>query len=257
MRPYLLASPAAVLLVGLLACPMVLLARVSLCEPPRGRGFYAEGTWTLANYADITDAYGLRMLAYTVAFGVAVASLALLLAYPLALFVHSLRGGWRWLALSAVLLPKFASALVILFGIRQMLGRGLGTAVLAESLLILPYAVLVLFVQLGRIDPSLAPAARGLGATQWQIFARVTLPLSLPGTALAGQLSLLWGMGAFLGPMLLGGPDETTLAVEVHQQALEYGRWPRAAALAVLLSAAVGACLLLTSLLTRRMRGPS
>jgi ABC-type spermidine/putrescine transport system permease subunit I len=64
-------------------------------------------------------------------------------------------------------------------------------------------------------------------------------------------------MGAFLGPLLLGGPEQTTLSVEIHRQAFEYGRWPRAAALAVLLVAAVGVCLAGYSLLTRRARRPT
>jgi ABC-type spermidine/putrescine transport system permease subunit I len=278
VRPYLLSTPAAALLLGLLACPLVLLARVSLCEPGRGSGFFTPGTWTLANYSSVTDAFGLRLLAFTVAFAAAVAALTLLLAYPLALFVRSLSGRWRWLALGLVLLPKFASVLVILFGLQQILAdsgplnqfllaagivpepirlvRGPVGALIGESFLILPYAVLVLFVQLVRIDPALVPAARGLGASPWQTFARVTLPLSLPGLLLAGQLALIWGMGAFLGPLILGGPDETTLSVELHRQAFEYNRWPRAAALAVLLASAVGVCLLASSLLTRRGTQP-
>jgi ABC-type spermidine/putrescine transport system permease subunit I len=76
----------------------------------------------------------------------------------------------------------------------------------------------------------------------------------LPGLVLAGQLGLMWGAGAFLGPVLLGNPADHTLSVEVHRQALEYGRWPRSAADAVLLLAGVGVALGAYSTLTRRMR---
>jgi ABC-type spermidine/putrescine transport system permease subunit I len=267
-----LSAPAAALLLGLLACPLVLLARVSLYEPAHGRGFFAPGTWTLANYAAVTDAHGLRLLWFTVIFGVAVAGLTVSVAYPLALFVRSLSSPWRRAALAGVLLPKLASVLVILFGLQQLLGdagpvnrallaagvvgepvrmaRGPFGAIVAEVLLLLPYAVLVLFVQVRAIDPTWEAAARGLGASWWQVLRRVTLPLSVPGLLLAGQLGLLWGMGAFLGPLLLGGPEETTLSVEVHRQAFEYGRWPRAAAEAAVLVAAVVVSLVAYSLLT-------
>jgi ABC-type spermidine/putrescine transport system permease subunit I len=114
---------------------------------------------------------------------------------------------------------------------------------IAETYLLLPYAVLVLTTALDRIDPTLTAAARGLGAGPWQSFRRVTLPLSLPGLALAGQLSLVWALGALLGPFLLGGPDETTLAVEVQQQTLEKSNWPRGAAHAVLMLATLAVCL--------------
>jgi ABC-type spermidine/putrescine transport system permease subunit I len=274
--PYLLSAPATALLLGLLACPLLLLARVSLYEPPRGRGFFTPGTWTAANYAAVADAYGLRLLLYTTLFGVTVAALAVLTAYPFALFLRSLSRPWRRIGLAAALLPKLASVLVILFGLQQILGdggplnralvgsgfiagpvhvvRGPAGAAVGEAFLIFPYAVLVLYVQVMSIDPSLEAAARGLGASAWQTFLRVTLPLSRPGLVLAGQLGLVWGMGAFLGPLLLGGPDEATLSVEVHRQAFEYGRWPRAAAAAVLLTAAVGVCLAGYSFLSRAAR---
>jgi ABC-type spermidine/putrescine transport system permease subunit I len=262
LTPYLLSTPAAALLLGLLASPLVLLVRVSLYEPARGRGFFAPGTWTPANYAAVADGHGLELLGYTVLFGAGVAALSVLIAYPLALFVRFLSFPWRHVALACVLLPKLASVLVVLFGlqqIQQMLGlvRGPVGAVAAEVFLILPYAVLVLFVQLLGIDWALESAACGLGASRWQVFRRITLPLSVPGLVLAGQLALVWGLGAFLGPLLLGGPDQTTLSVEVHRQAFEYGRWPRAAAVAVLLVATVGACLAVYSLLSRIARRPT
>ena len=275
--PYLLSAPAAGLLLALLAGPLLLLARVSLYEPPRGRGFFAPGTWTLANYAAAADGYGLTLLGYTVLFGVGVAGLTVLIAYPLALFIRSLPRGARTPALACVLLPKLASVLVVLFGLQQLLGDGgpvnrlllaaglvgeplrlvhaRAGAVVGEVYMILPYAVLVLFAELAAIDPGLEAAARGLGASGRQVFWRVTLPLSAPGLVLAGQLALVWGVGAFLGPLLLGGPPEVTLSVEVHRQAFEYGRWPRAAAEAVLLVAAEGICLAGYALLTQRVRG--
>ena len=174
------------------------------------------------------------------------------------------------LALAAVLLPKLASVLVIVYGLQLvlsgtgpvnevllalglideplMLFRNLMGVVIGETYLILPYAVLVLVVGLSRIDPALTVAARGLGATSWQAFRRVTWPLSLPALAAAGQLSLIWALAALLGPMLLGSPQETTLAVEVQRQALENNRWPRGAATAVLLLLTLGVCLAIYAL---------
>ena len=111
----------------------------------------------------------------------------------------------------------------------------------------------VVYVDSGSTDGSVA-AARGLGASAWQTFRRVTLPLSVPGLVLAGELALVWGLGAFLGPLFLGGPAEITLSVEVHRQAFEYGRWPRAAALGVVLIGTTGGCLAAYAVLTRRGR---
>jgi ABC-type spermidine/putrescine transport system permease subunit I len=274
--PYLLSAPAAMLLVGLLVSPLVLLVRVSLYEPAHGRGFFTPDTWTLSNFAAVTDAHGLRLLGFTVLFGAGVAALVVLLAYPLALFLRSLPPRGRWLAIGIVLLVKLTNVLAVLFGLLHLLGatgpvnqlllagglasepvtlvRNLCGAVVGEVYLILPYAVLVLFVHLMGMDPALEAAARGLGASAGQVFRRVTLPLSAPGLVLAGQFGLMWGLGAFLGPLLLGGPAEMTLSVEVHRQAFEYGRWTRAAAEALVLLLAVGMALAIYGMFTRRFR---
>src|SRR6185312_12121297 len=100
-------------------------------------------------------------------------------------------------------------------------------------------------------DPALVPAARGLGASSWQAFRRITLPLLAPGLAIAAQLTLAWALGAFVGPLLLGSPNEITLAVEVHRQTIENNHWPRGAATADLLLFGVS-FLLLTSALALR-----
>jgi ABC-type spermidine/putrescine transport system permease subunit I len=277
LGPALLAGPALALLLAFLAGPLLLLGRVSLCEPPAGRGFYRPGTWTLAVYRELGERYFREVLLFTTGLGVGVAGLAVLVAYPLALYVHGLPPRARVVALAAVVLPKLASVLVVLYGLELLLaGSGpvngvilvlgishepvplyhnLTGVVLGETYLIVPYAVLVLVAALARIDPDLVPAARGLGATPWQAFRRVTWPLSVPGLVLAGQLSLIWALGAFLGPLLLGGPGQITLAVEVQHQALENNNWPRGAATGVVLVLTLAACLALYTLPGRRRPG--
>jgi ABC-type spermidine/putrescine transport system permease subunit I len=113
--------------------------------------------------------------------------------------------------------------------------------------------VLILVAALARIDPELTAAARGLGATPWRAFWRVTFPLSLPGVALASQLCVVWAVGAFLGPLLLGGPEQLTLAVEVNRQVFEYNNWPRGAVSAVVLLLTAAGCLALLAWPARRL----
>lgn len=276
LTPFGLSAPAALLLAGFLATPLVLLARVSLFEPGTGYGFFTAGTWTTANYFDALDGFGIRLIGFTFALALGIAGITIPVAYFLALFIHGLSPVWQRITLAIVLLPKLIGVLPILFGIQQLLGdagpvnhllltvgliaepirmiRGIPGALIGEIYLILPYAVMLLVVQLGTIDPVLAQAAKGLGASPWSTFLRITLPLSAPGLALATQLTLVWGMGAFLGPLILGGPEQATLSVEIHRQAFEYGRWPRAAALAVLLTASVGICSALGVVLVRLFR---
>jgi ABC-type spermidine/putrescine transport system permease subunit I len=240
LRNLLLMAPALALVCLLVLGPAALLIRVSLYQPATGRGFYTPGTVTLVNYFAMLDSTGLRIATYTAGFGLVVGTLVVCIGYPLALFLRSLTPIFQALGLSLILIPKTAGLLATFFGLQRILPRGGVAAVIGEVYMILPYAVLVLFIQLITIRPSLIAAANGLGATPWQAFRRVTLPMSLPGLIVAFQLGLMWGVGAFLGPVFLGGPNETTLSVELHRQAFEYGHWPRAAAEAVCLIGMVG-----------------
>lgn len=248
-----LSAPALALIFATVAVPLVLLVRVSLYEPAQGRGFFTPNTVTLQNYSEAFDAYGIRIAGFTALFAGTVASLSVLVAYPLALFINSLPSRQQSLALALVLLPKAAGLLATLFGLQRWLPRGFWAAAVGEAYLILPYAVLVLFAQLRTMDSDLLAAARGLGATRWQAFRRVTWPLSFPGVLLATMLSIIWGAGGFLGPLFLGTPEQITLSVELHRQAFEYGRWPRAASEAVALLALTMILLLIVYSAGRRL----
>ena len=82
----------------------------------------------------------------------------------------------------------------------------------------------------------------------------MTLPLSAPGIALAALLSLIWALGAFVGPVLLGSPQEITLGVDVQRQAFENLNWPRGAATAVLMLLTLAVCVALYQIPARLLR---
>jgi ABC-type spermidine/putrescine transport system permease subunit I len=207
------------------------------------------------------------LLAFTVALGIGVAAVTIVISYPVALAIQSLPRRTRLVTLGLVILPKLANVAVVIYGINLLLGHSgpvnrlllvlgliveplplshsLFGVVIAETYLLMPYAILVLVLTFGRIDPGLLAAARGLGAGSWTAFWRVTWPLSLPGVVVAGELGLIWALGAFVGPVLLGGPDQATLGVMVQKWGNEDGNWPRAAAAAVLSLLTVSLCLLL------------
>ncbi|MCO5168746.1 MAG: ABC transporter permease [Planctomycetes bacterium] len=282
--PLALVTPAAALLLVLFLAPLALLVRVSLYRGGGRSGFgvggalYEPGTWSLQAYAALRDdPYAREVLGFTVALGVGVTGLCLAAGYPLAYLIHRQRGPLKTAAVFAVVLPKLANLLVVLYGLKLLLREegpvagaavwlgladsaptlhyGLAAVVLGKTYLVVPYTTLIILAGLERLDPALVEAARGLGATPWQAFARVTLPLSLPSVRAAALVSFIWALGAFASPALLGSPDEITLAVDVQRQAFENLNWPRAAAEAVLMLVTLGLCVALAGapgLLARR-----
>jgi spermidine/putrescine transport system permease protein len=68
-----------------------------------------------------------------------------------------------------------------------------------------PFVALPIFVSLENMDRGLLEAASDLGASRWQIFWRITFPLSLPGVAAAFVFVFIPTLGEFITPLLVGG----------------------------------------------------
>jgi spermidine/putrescine transport system permease protein len=69
----------------------------------------------------------------------------------------------------------------------------------------LPFVALPIFVTLESLDRRLLEAASDLGASRWQAFRRITLPLSLPGVIAAFLFVFIPTVGEFVTPSLVGG----------------------------------------------------
>lgn len=85
-----------------------------------------------------------------------------------------------------------------------------------------------------QMDARLPDAARMLGASGWQAFWRVTLPVIWPAVLAAGVLVFLFDFSSFGVILLLGGPRFATLEVEIYIQALQFLNLPAAAFLSLL-----------------------
>ena len=90
--------------------------------------------------------------------------------------------------------------------------------IVALTHIYVPFMVLTLAGVIGRVDERLEEAARSLGATRWQAFLEVTLPLSLPGILAGSLLVFALSISAYVTPFLMGGTDVLTLPMLIYQQ---------------------------------------
>ncbi len=265
--------PAAMFYLLFFFIPLGGLVLVSLSERPPTIGSRTVSLFRSGGL--LSDRLLWDILGFTLALAAVLTLVCLTLGFALALFIWSLHGRWKVLALFAVLIPKLSNLLVTAYGLKFLLGDGgpvnsvlttlriiaepvplihnrLGV-LLAETWFILPYSVLILWITLERLDGDLWAAARGLGATPFQAMCRVTLPLALPGIVAAGTVTAVWGLGAYVGPALFGSPQELTLAVDIQRQAFENQDGPRAAVESLLLLATVGGLAILHEIVQRRL----
>jgi spermidine/putrescine transport system permease protein len=111
----------------------------------------------------------------------------------------------------------------------------------------LPYMILNVYVSLDGIDRNLEPAARTLGATPWQAFVQVTLPLSLPGLAAGGLLVFVLTGGSYVTPLILGGPRDFLFANLIYDAIVTELNWPMGATLSFTLLVLLGSVVILYS----------
>ncbi len=257
------AGPALVFLLVLYLIPMLLLLAQSL-----------EGG-EFAHYRKaLTDGLYVRVLLDTLMIAGCVSVLCLLLAYPVAYTLSVLPAPWPAIGMAFILLPFWTRVLVRTYGWMVLLGRnGLVNRALADIGLIsaplpllnnltgvligmthvlLPYMVFPLYAVMRRMDPNLVTAAQGLGASGWQVFSRVYLPLTLPGVLAGTTLVFVLSIGFFITPALLGGGKVHMMATLIEQQVRTFLNWGFAGALSAVL---LGATLLIYLGLRRLLRG--
>jgi ABC-type spermidine/putrescine transport system permease subunit I len=103
------------------------------------------------------------------------------------------------------------------------------------SYVLLPFLILTAYSVMRGIDPGLIRAAHSLGASRFQAFRRIFLPLSLPGIAGGTLLVFILSLGFFITPALMGGPSDIMIAMLIEREVEFTLNWSFASALAVIL----------------------
>lgn len=228
------------------------------------RGSYGEvqKIWTLANFARIADPLYAGVFTKSLGLAVLATAATAVLGYPVALTLATAPARLRPLLFVLLMVPFLTNFIVRVYALRLLLGvegpvnqllQALGlireplvltdTAFLVGVGMItnyLPFMVLPLYVVLEKLDFSLVEAARDLGATRWQTFRRVILPLTRPGLASGGVLVFIPTLGEYMIPDLLGGARIMLLGNLITEQFLKARDWPFGSALAVVLILIMG-----------------
>jgi spermidine/putrescine transport system permease protein len=218
---------------------------------------------TLLNYRRFfADEIYLPVFLKTCRLCLEVAALTILLGYPVAYLLAALKGRKRYVLLLLLLVPLLMSYIIKIYAIRSILGGtgflnrflmwlgiidepsmlfvyNLNAVLLTLTVLLLPFAILPIFLSLERIPRRLLEASADLGGSGWQTFRLVILPLSLPGVIAAATFVFVLALGDFLTPQMVGGQSGFTFGRIIFSQFGAAFNWPFGAALSAILAAAV------------------
>lgn len=96
---------------------------------------------------------------------------------------------------------------------------GLHTVILAHVAFSIAFVVIVVAARLRTFSSTLEEAAMDLGASEWQAFRHVTLPLLRPGIAAAALLALTVSFDDYVITSLVAGVDSETLPMVIYAMA--------------------------------------
>ena len=255
------------------AVPFLILLRISVTDMGEGLDPFAPLVQTnagevtlhlkLANYVslllDADAGWGQTLYVESYVLSVKYAFwttvLCLFLGYPFAYFLARSAPHLRPLLLLLVMLPFWTSFLLRVYAWKGLLAdQGVINHILIflgltqepiqmlyndVSMLVgmtyvyLPFMVLPLYANLVKMDNRLLEASQDLGATPWQSFWLITVPLSRSGIVAGSILVFIPCLGEFVIPSLLGGAENLMIGRVVWDEMFSSNNWPRASALSV------------------------
>jgi putative spermidine/putrescine transport system permease protein len=243
---YGLLLPALILVIGVFAVPLGVMLWRAFTDPVVGFGNFA---WYIG------DAVQRSVLLRTFTTGLEVTVICLLLGYPYAYAMVAFGSKVRAALTLLVLVPFWTSLMVRTFAwvillqdngpahsVLKLIGLGevhlirtnLGV-VIGMSQILLPFMVLPLYAVMAGIDRRLVLASASLGARPLTSFARIWVPLSLPGVGAGCLMVFISSLGFYVTPALLGAPDNALISQQIYVQVNSLLQWGRGAAMGVVL----------------------
>ncbi len=210
------------------------------------------------NYLSLArDSLYVQTYLSSVKFAAMTTGICLLIAYPFAYFMARSPADKRPALLMLVMLPFWTSFLLRVYAWKMLLAdsgvfnnvaMALGligepikmmntpfSLVLGMVYTYVPFMILPLYANLVKMDLRLLEAALDLGATPWQAFWRITVPLSKSGIIAGSMLVFIPCVGEFVIPELLGGPETLMIGRVLWDEFFSNNDWPMAATVAVVM----------------------
>ncbi len=232
---YLLLLPGIAWLIIFFIIPLVQLFTVSLQSDYPGVPGYYYRDLNFSNYVDALIEFWPHLVR-SLFFGALATFFAFVLAYPLAYAMAFKAGKWRSLMLISVIAPFFTSFILRTIAWRQILSDdGPVVTVLSTLQLLpdgritetwvavvagltynfLPFMVLPIYASLERADARVIEAGGDLYANGLTTFAKVTLPISMPGVLAGTLLTFIPASGDYVNAELLGSDRSTKMVGNV------------------------------------------
>lgn len=172
----------------------------------------------------------------------------------LALERYNFRGklGFDAVMYLPIIIPDIVMALsALLFFVIMAVPLSRYTILITHIAFNIAFVAVIVRARLADMDQNLEEAAADLGASEWQTFRRVTLPLLMPAIVSAALMAFTLSLDDFVITFFVSGPGSTTLPVRVYSM-IKFGVTPEVNAISTLMLAGSTILVIVSLILQRR-----
>src|SRR5574338_1244031 len=254
-----------VLLFLLIGFAAPLLAVIGYSFMPE-RTFSLWQTPSLDNYVTVFDSTSYISLLWSLGLAAVTVCLLAVICYPIAYGLARVFGRWSTLLTLLFTIPLFVSENVRLYGwilffikngvmlgtLKSLFGIEMESWLFTEGMIVLgmvyvylPFMLFPMTLGVSMVPQETRDAAFDLGASKWQVFREVDLPLAMPGIMIGFLLSFVLAVGALVEAKVLGGQRVIPIVHDIELAFTYAQNWPLGSAMAVLLMVVVATFVLL------------
>ncbi|MBQ3723350.1 MAG: ABC transporter permease [Bacteroidales bacterium] len=229
--------PYLVFLIIFVVLPLVLIAIYAFQD--------GQGHFTLANITRFfSDSDSLGTFALSLEVAIENTAICILLGYPAAWILANKNLNRSAVTIVLFILPMWINALMRTLATAElfnMLGITLGKGTLLYGMVYdyLPFMIYPIYNTLNKMDKSYAEAAEDLGATPFQVFTKVTVPLSMPGVTSGILMVFMPTVSTFAISEFLTN-NKIKLFGTIIQENINSSMWNYGAALAFIMLIIIG-----------------
>jgi spermidine/putrescine transport system permease protein len=221
---------------------------------------------SLGNYTTIFESTSYISFLWSLGLAAVTVLLLALICYPVAYGLVRVFGKWAMLLTLLFTIPLFVSENIRLYGwilflikngvllgsLKSMFGLELESILFTRTAILLgmvyvylPFMLFPMTLGISMVPNETRDAAFDLGASRWQVFKEIELPLSMPGIVIGFLLTFVLAVGAIAEAKVMGGQRIIPITHDIEIAFTYAQNWPLGAALAVLLMLVVGILVLL------------
>ena len=252
---YLSTTPVIIYSISLILIPLLYILFLSFLTNDAYGG--VEYKFTLSNYLTVFDYTYLGILLKSSVIALITTFICVIISYPFSIFLMDKNEKTRNFLIKMVMIPFLTNSLIRTYGWIVILRKNgvINTFLTGANIIknplslmynsygiiigmvytLLPFMILPIYASVSKIDRTLIEAAKDLGASKWQVFKRIYLPLTISGLFNGSLMVFIPAIGYFFISDILGGGKIMIIGNLIKNQFLTARNWPLGSALSIFL----------------------